>query len=292
MHSIPTEDHAALCLALEIQPHERVLEIGGGHNPVARAGILIDIDFDHGLHRDGQPLGRGIPGQCLVRGDVTALPFRDQSFDVVLCLHVLEHVGDPAAACREMMRVGGRGFIETPRKWTEYYAGHPAHLWLIDDADGSLVFEPIPYDDSPFQNFALPVLWSEPLIQEQVSIKNRNIPCVQFLWRDSFAFQVKGTYADMEKQRLANRHYHFARNLLWRLVPPQRILFHAKTAVELDPENARYCRLYAFLLALSGHLRQASRFGGDALLFWQAARFKASAVLSKRGERRCQRLMP
>ena len=57
--------------------------------------------------------GRVVP----VQGDVTGLPFADNSFDVVCCLEVLEHIqpGQLPAACREIARVdvstdGGRSW--------------------------------------------------------------------------------------------------------------------------------------------------------------------------------------
>jgi SAM-dependent methyltransferase len=52
-----------------------------------------------------------------VRGDVTAMPFADESFDLIVCLHVLEHVPDDRAAIAELFRVlrpGGRALIQVP----------------------------------------------------------------------------------------------------------------------------------------------------------------------------------
>jgi predicted SAM-dependent methyltransferase len=42
---------------------------------------------------------------AMVKADITALPFPDESFDVILCSHVLEHVLDDRRAMRELHRV-------------------------------------------------------------------------------------------------------------------------------------------------------------------------------------------
>jgi SAM-dependent methyltransferase len=44
-----------------------------------------------------------------VKADITDLPFGDNSFDVILCSHVLEHVVDDHKAMRELYRVLRRG---------------------------------------------------------------------------------------------------------------------------------------------------------------------------------------
>src|SRR5262249_59414544 len=46
-----------------------------------------------------------------VCGSVLSLPFAADSFDVVLCLEVLEHLQDPLPAVRELSRVARRGLI-------------------------------------------------------------------------------------------------------------------------------------------------------------------------------------
>lgn len=49
--------------------------------------------------------------------DVTAIPYASETFDWVLCNHVLEHVPDDAQALRELFRVlkpGGRAVLQTP----------------------------------------------------------------------------------------------------------------------------------------------------------------------------------
>jgi SAM-dependent methyltransferase len=57
------------------------------------------------------------PGRGDLTADITALDLPDAAFDAVLCVHVLEHVPDDAAAMRELHRVlapGGWGVFQVP----------------------------------------------------------------------------------------------------------------------------------------------------------------------------------
>jgi SAM-dependent methyltransferase len=52
-----------------------------------------------------------------VHADVTDLPFEDDSFDLIVCLHVLEHVQDDRKALAEFHRVlrpGGKAMLQVP----------------------------------------------------------------------------------------------------------------------------------------------------------------------------------
>ena len=56
-----------------------------------------------------------------VKADITALPFEDNSFDVVFCNHVLEHIPDDTKAMQELYRVlkpGGFGIFQIPQDLT------------------------------------------------------------------------------------------------------------------------------------------------------------------------------
>jgi len=45
---------------------------------------------------------------AITRGDVYAMPYVDDAFDLVLCFEVLEHLDNPARALRELKRVARR----------------------------------------------------------------------------------------------------------------------------------------------------------------------------------------
>src|SRR5690606_22540386 len=58
----------------------------------------------------------------LTLGRIEALPFPDQSFDVVTCSHTLEHIIDPSDAIRELKRVARRLlFIVVPCQRYYFY---------------------------------------------------------------------------------------------------------------------------------------------------------------------------
>ena len=53
-----------------------------------------------------------------VKADICALPFDDNSYDVILCNHVLEHIPEDTKAMQELYRVlkpGGWGIFQIPQ---------------------------------------------------------------------------------------------------------------------------------------------------------------------------------
>jgi SAM-dependent methyltransferase len=57
------------------------------------------------------------PGAAMTAADLERLPFEDERFDRVLCVHVLEHVTNDGAALRELRRVlapGGEAIVMVP----------------------------------------------------------------------------------------------------------------------------------------------------------------------------------
>jgi SAM-dependent methyltransferase len=93
-----------------------------------------------GLH-EGTNFGLRYPTVAYVQGDACALPFGDQSFDVVFSNAVIEHVGDRERQrlfVAEALRVGRRVFLTTPNRWfpIEVHTRLPFVHWLPQDAAG------------------------------------------------------------------------------------------------------------------------------------------------------------
>ena len=98
-----------------VERPRRILEVGCGEGIVLAtlAARLPGARLD-GLELDETALEEArvrCPGATLVRGDACALPFGDQSFDLVVCLEVLEHLPEPARALRELRRVTRGGCL-------------------------------------------------------------------------------------------------------------------------------------------------------------------------------------
>lgn len=121
---------------MNIRPTDFVLEVGSGHDPKQYANVLCDRYVDDDTQRGGEIW---LDGRPLVAADAQALPFADQSFDYVICSHVLEHVEDPEKLARELQRVAPRGYIETPSEIAERLYGWPYHHWLVNLVNGKLI---------------------------------------------------------------------------------------------------------------------------------------------------------
>jgi len=100
---------------LRLRPGEKLLDAGCGEGrhcfgALERGARVVGLDLDLlSLQAAAEPLRqraaeRGSFG-AMLQGDTFHLPFRDESFDKVICAEVMEHVHDYPAAARELARV-------------------------------------------------------------------------------------------------------------------------------------------------------------------------------------------
>lgn len=265
MHNVagalyPTENPERMGKALGIRPGDAVIDIGGGHCPLPEATVVVEYNLTSGHDRDGHS---AVLDARYVEGDAQALQFPDGSFDFAYASHVFEHVRDPAAACREMMRVARRGFIETPRKMTELYAGYPSHRWLVDVVDGVLTFERRWFIESPFHNCLLAHVHNFQDARDQALIRFRNLCCVQFAWEGRFDFKVverAGWRDEFDYDNPAHAawsHFYFALNLLANGDRWDGLQVHGDTALAACPGEGAFHILRGVLHAVAGRLDAA-----------------------------------
>ena len=100
-----------------ITPRSHVLDLGCGRGGVVEL-IWRDVKLAAGLDPDSPSLSEHrATGMPVIRGVGERLPFVEESFDLIVCLWVLEHLKEPANTLREVRRVlrpGGHFVFVTP----------------------------------------------------------------------------------------------------------------------------------------------------------------------------------
>ncbi|WP_030855782.1 methyltransferase domain-containing protein [Streptomyces sp. NRRL F-4474] len=125
-HRWRTAENSAAYLIGELRPGLSVLDVGCGPGTitadlaelVAPGGRVTAVDAAEDVlsQARAQVAERGLDGAVsFAVADVHALDFPDDSFDVVHAHQVLQHVGDPVRALREMRRVCRPGGVVAAR---------------------------------------------------------------------------------------------------------------------------------------------------------------------------------
>src|SRR5262249_12808114 len=124
--------------------------------------------------------------------------------------HVLEVVENPLRACAEIMRVGKRGFIETPTAGKDMLFAWAKNMqkWHVVDIGRNLCF--FEYSKRQLEGIRSP-LWRDHILDkwcnpwQEVFYKNQDIFNVLFPWENQFSvfiFRLDGTvqtlHADVE----------------------------------------------------------------------------------------------
>ena len=113
---------------LELKDADRVLDCGCGMGFYLKTLSVLGRYVPVGLDSDAKPLrfARQELGDsaALVRGDVLALPYVDESFDKVIMAEVLEHLEDDCQGAGEVWRVlrtGGVLALSVPHRDYPFY---------------------------------------------------------------------------------------------------------------------------------------------------------------------------
>lgn len=120
-HRWRTAENSAAYLLPHLRPGMSILDVGSGPGTITAGlaaavapGVVTALEVED----DVLDLARSTVDADNVRfvvGDVNALEFPDDTFDVVHAHQVLQHLPDPVRALREMRRVGRPGGIVAAR---------------------------------------------------------------------------------------------------------------------------------------------------------------------------------
>ncbi|MFB7613420.1 methyltransferase domain-containing protein [Kitasatospora sp. NPDC056181] len=114
-HRSRTAADSAAYLVPHLRPGQAVLDVGCGPGTITAdlaelvgpTGRVVAVDTSAEVLEAAarHAAGRGLSNVVFEVADVHGLPYADGEFDVVHAHQVLQHVGDPVAALREMRRV-------------------------------------------------------------------------------------------------------------------------------------------------------------------------------------------
>ncbi len=124
-----------------LKDNDRVLDVGMGIgygmgvlSIKAKEVYAVDVDKKAVAYNKARLLGKNPRVKDLVLYNGKKLPFKDNFFDVVTCIDVIEHVEDYEAFLAELIRVSKRAvIIATPNRRPEYTEpdGSPKNYWHL-----------------------------------------------------------------------------------------------------------------------------------------------------------------
>jgi SAM-dependent methyltransferase len=144
-HTWRTAQNSAAYLLAHLRPGQSVLDVGCGPGTITvdlatlvAPGRVVGVDHAAGILEQARQAATsaGVADQLeFAQADVHALDFPDDTFDIVHAHQVLQHVGDPVTALREMRRVCKPGGIVAARD-SDYqgffwYPENPTLTWWL-----------------------------------------------------------------------------------------------------------------------------------------------------------------
>ena len=124
-HARRTAEEAAAFLLPALRPGMRLLDVGCGPGSITRGlaerlapGQVVGLDLSRETLAAAREdaAARGLENLQYEEGSVYQLPFPDAAFDVAYAHQVLQHLREPGAALREMLRVVRSGGLVAVRE--------------------------------------------------------------------------------------------------------------------------------------------------------------------------------
>ncbi|KAI5304466.1 hypothetical protein KEM56_006465 [Ascosphaera pollenicola] len=142
-HTWRTAQNSAAYILPHLKPHFKILDLGCGPGTITvdlakyvPEGHITGLETPAaaGIIEQARSLAKekGVDNVDFVTGDGNALDFPDDTFDVVICHQVLQHVRNPVDILREMRRVARHGGIVAARE--SIFAGFK---WYPESAEMS-----------------------------------------------------------------------------------------------------------------------------------------------------------
>ena len=98
-YNISNRDQWVAAQAARIPPGQKVLDVGAGVGPYRKLFAHCEY-YAHDFGQEPETINKYT--RLDYQSDITDIPVPDQSFDVVLCTEVLEHVPEPIKAINEL----------------------------------------------------------------------------------------------------------------------------------------------------------------------------------------------
>ena len=177
-----------------IKKTDIVLDVGGGHCAFVRANVILD-KFPEARYDDLQRAKGSInipEGARFIQGDAADMScFKDKEFDFVVCAETLNHVENPIAVCKELIRVGKRGYVEMPNVLYEIFSSHQEHLWLCFWDGTTLRFLKNNYPKNCVTDVSgIDRRVIEGAYRKMLGCKDQESIFIDFIWENSFKFEI------------------------------------------------------------------------------------------------------